>query len=178
MLSQTLNDLTAYPLLFGFATFVAGASRRYVGLVVATIVAMRAAYDGANLFDGTVGLAATAVILAGYGLLVWLYFGPVATAATRQSPKRALFYRKTRNLVLFVFGILIAWAMLQLFAVFDGFTQAVVLEYIDFLLRVGFAAFVIANAETLVDDGNDDAPDADSGGTAGGVAPDPPITAD
>lgn len=150
-LPQTVSDYATYPLLFGFAAFVAGASRRYVGFVVGTILVMRTAYDVADLFDGAVGLAGTATILVGYAVLAWLYFGPVAAAATRQSPRRALFYRKTRNLVLFVFGVLISWAMLQLFGVLDPFTQAVTLEYIDFLLRVGFAVFVIANAETLVD---------------------------
>ena len=176
ILPQLVGDYVAYPLLFGFAAFVAGASRRYVGFVVATIAVMRAAYEGANLFDGAVGLAGTATVVGGYLLLVWLYFGPVAAAARRQPPRRALFYRKTRNLVLFVFGILIAWAMLQLFGVFDAFTQAVTLEYIDFVLRVGFAAFVIANAETLVgegDNGDDGGGDTDAIGRVGvDTAPD------
>jgi len=152
---QLVGDYAAYPLLFGFAAFVAGAGRRYVAFVVGTIAVMRAAYEVANVFAGAVGLAGTATILVGYALLAWLYFGPVAAAASRRPPKRALFYRKTRNLVLFIFGVLISWAMLQLFGVLDAFTQAVTLEYIDFLLRVGFAAFVIANAETLVEEGTD-----------------------
>ncbi|WP_092564904.1 bacteriorhodopsin [Halorubrum sp. SD626R] len=171
---QLVGDYAAYPLLFGFAAFVAGASRRYVGLVVATIAVMRAAYDVANVFDGTVGLVGTVAILAGYALLAWLYFGPVAAAAARRSPRRELFYRKTRNLVLFVFGVLIAWAMLQLFGVLDPFTQAVTLEYIDFLLRVGFAGLVIANADTLVDEGDDAAADGPDGdGPTAGSDPDP-----
>lgn len=184
-LPQTISDYATYPLLFGFAAFVAGAGRRYVGFVVSTILVMRTGYDVATLFDGVLGTAGTGVILVGYALLVWLYFGPVADAAARQPPKRALFYRKTRNLVLFVFGVLISWAMFQLLGVLDGFTQAITLEYIDFLLRVGFAAFVIANAETLVDgeetlvdDGDDDAPDVGSGGTEGDVAPAPSTTAE
>jgi apolipoprotein N-acyltransferase len=109
-----------------------------------------------------------ALLLREFGEPVRVTSIPVAAAARRQPPRRALFYRKTRNLVLFVFGILITWAMLQLFGVFDGFTQAVTLEYIDFILRVGFAGFVIANAETLLDeaDGSDvpgGGDDADSG---------------
>ena len=32
---------------------------------------------------------------------------------------------------------------------FDQFTAAVTLEYLDLLLRVGFAGFVFANVETL-----------------------------
>jgi len=178
---QVIGDYVTYPLLFGFAAFVAGASRRYVGLVVATTLVMRTGYEVADLFDGALGLAGTGAILVGYVLLVWLYFGPVAAAAARQSPKRALFYRKTRNLVLFVFGILIVWAVLQLFGAFDPFTGNVTLEYIDFLLRVGFAAFVIANAETLVGDGDadggGDSPDDGTGSTAR-TSRDPSMAAD
>lgn len=177
-LPQTISDYATYPLLFGFAAFVAGASRRYVGFVVSTILLMRTAYDVANLFDGVLGLAGTGAILAGYALLVWLYFGPVADAAARQSPKRALFYRKTRNLVLFVFGVLISWAMLQLLGVLDGFTRAITLEYIDFLLRVGFAVFVIANAETLVDDGDAGTSTTGPDESDRGPDPDPSATAD
>ena len=76
--------------------------------------------------------------------------------------------------MLFVFGVLIAWAMLQLFGVLDPFTQAVTLEYIDFLLRVGFAGLVIANADTLVDEGDDAAADGlDGDGPTAGSDPDP-----
>ena len=170
---QLLTDYIAYPFLFGFAAFVAGASRRYVGAVVAVVVVMRVGYDVAELFDGGVGLAGTATILVGYATLLGLYFGPIATAATRQSPSRALFYRKTRNLVLFMFGVLIGWAMLQIAGLFDPFTATVTLEYLDLLLRVGFAAFVVANVETLDAGVSDEDPTAgDPGvGTTGASGP-------
>ncbi|QWC19424.1 bacteriorhodopsin [Halorubrum sp. 2020YC2] len=146
---QLLTDYVAYPFLFGFATFVAGVSRRYVGGVVAVTVAMRLGYDFAEVFEGPLATAGTAGILVGYATLVALFFGPVASAAARQPPARELFYKKTRNLSLFAFGVLIAWAMLQIAGLFDQFTATVTLEYLDLLLRVGFAGFVFANVETL-----------------------------
>jgi len=160
---QLLTDYVAYPFLFGFAAFVAGSSRRYVGAVVALVVAMRLGYDAAEVFDGPLALAGTGTILAGYVALVWLYFGPIAGAASRQAPARELFYKKTRNLVLFAFGVLIAWAMLQIAGLLDAFTGTVTLEYLDLLMRVGFAGFVFANVETLSADG-------DSGRGAGPAA--------
>ncbi|ELZ37268.1 bacteriorhodopsin [Halorubrum tebenquichense] len=146
---QLLTDYVAYPFLFGFAAFVAGASRRYIGAVVAVTVAMRLGYDFAEVFAGPLATAGTLGILVGYAALVGLLFGPVASAASRQPPARELFYKKTRNLSLFAFGVLIAWAMLQIAGVFDAFTATVTLEYLDLLLRVGFAGFVFANVETL-----------------------------
>ncbi|WP_096396152.1 bacteriorhodopsin [Halorubrum trapanicum] len=161
---QLLSDYVAYPFLFGFAAFVAGAGRRYVGGIVAITVAMRLGYDFAEVFAGPLATAGTLGILVGYATLVGLFFGPVASAAARQTPARELFYKKTRNLALFAFGVLIAWAMLQIAGLFDTFTAAVTLEYLDLLLRVGFAGFVFANVETLaaaeeseVGDAGDDA---------------------
>lgn len=147
---QLVSDYAAYPFLFGFAAFIAGASRRYIGAVVGVTVLMRAGYDVAELFDGTLGLVGLVAIVGGYLTLVGLYFGPISAAAARQPPARELFYTKTRNLVLFTFGVLIVWAILQLFGLLDPFTGTVTLEYLEFLLRVGFAGFVFANVAELV----------------------------
>ena len=146
---QLLSDYVAYPFLFGFAAFVSGAGRRYVAGVVALTAVMRLGYDVAAVFAGPLATAGTLAILVGYVILLGLFFGPLASAAARQPPERELFFTKTRNLSLFAFGVLIAWAMLQIAGLFDTFTAAVTLEYLDLLLRVGFAGFVFANVETL-----------------------------
>jgi bacteriorhodopsin len=161
---QLLSDYVAYPFLFGFAAFVAGVSRRYVGGIVAITVAMRVGYDFAEVFAGPLATAGTLGILVGYVTLVGLFFGPVASAAARQPAARELFYKKTRNLSLFAFGVLIAWAMLQIAGLFDPFTATVTLEYLDLLLRVGFAGFVFANVETLAAEAG-----SGSGGDSGDV---------
>ncbi|OTF01198.1 MULTISPECIES: bacteriorhodopsin [unclassified Halorubrum] len=146
---QLLSDYVAYPFLFGFAAFVSGAGRRYVWGIVALTVAIRLGYDFAEVFAGPLATAGTLAILVGYLVLLGLFFGPVASVAARQPPARELFYKKTRNLALFAFGVLIAWAMLQIAGLFDQFSAAVTLEYLDLLLRVGFAGFVFANVGTL-----------------------------
>ena len=167
---QLLTDYVAYPFLFGFAAFVAGASRRYVGSIVALTVATRLGYDFAEVFEGPLAAAGTGTILVGYVTLVGLFFGPLASAASRRPPARELFYKKTRNLSLFAFGVLIAWAMLQIAGLFDTFTATVTLEYLDILLRVGFAGFVFTNVETLLAGG--DGPE-EAGGDDGESEPEP-----
>ncbi|ELZ40589.1 hypothetical protein C463_14805 [Halorubrum californiense DSM 19288] len=159
---QLLTDYVAYPFLFGFAAFVSGAARRSVGGVIALIVVMRLGYDFAAVFEGPLALAGTGAILVGYLILLGLFFGPLASAAAAQPPARELFYKKTRNLALFAFGVLIAWAMIQIAGLLDTFTATVTLEYLDLLLRVGFAGFVFANVETLSAE-----VDAESDGTPG-----------
>ncbi|AZQ13511.1 bacteriorhodopsin [Halorubrum sp. PV6] len=151
---QLVTDYAAYPFLFGFAALVAGASRRYIAGVMGLTVVMRLGYDFAEVFEGSLALAGTGAILVGYVVLLGLFFGPIAGAASRQPPDRALFYAKTRNLSLFAFGVLIAWAMIQIAGLLDQFTATVTLEYLDLLLRVGFAGFVFANVETLLVDGD------------------------
>jgi len=146
---QLLTDYVAYPFLFGFAAFVSGAGRRYVGGVVAITVLMRLGYDVAEVFEGSLALAGTGSILVGYVALLALFFGPIASAAAARPPARELFFKKTRNLALFAFGVLIGWAMFRIAGLLDTFTATVTLEYLDLLLRVGFAGFVFANVETL-----------------------------
>ncbi|MEZ3163612.1 hypothetical protein ABNG03_07460 [Halorubrum sp. RMP-47] len=146
---QLLTDYVAYPFLFGFAAFVSGAARRYVGGVVALTALMRLGYDVAEVFEGSLALAGTGSILVGYVVLLALFFGPLASVAAAQPPARELFFKKTRNLALFAFGVLIGWAMFQIAGLLDTFTGTVTLEYLDILLRVGFAGFVFANVETL-----------------------------
>ena len=158
---QLLTDYVAYPFLFGFAAFVSGAVRRYVGGVVALVVVMRLGYDVAEVFGGPLALAGTGAILVGYLVLLGLFFGPLASAAAAQPPARELFYKKTRNLALFAFGVLIAWAMIQIAGLLDQFTGTVTLEYLDLLLRVGFAGFVFSNVETLATEAGDDGTDTD-----------------
>lgn len=150
---QLIIDYTGYPFLFGFAAFVAGASRRYIAGVVALTIVMRLGYDFAAVFEGPLALAGTGSILVGYVVLLALFFGPIGNAAAQQAPTRELFFKKTRNLTLFAFGVLIVWAMFQIAGLLDTFTGTVTLEYLDILLRVGFAGFVFANVETLAAEG-------------------------
>ncbi|ELZ40586.1 rhodopsin-like protein [Halorubrum californiense DSM 19288] len=62
--------------------------------------------------------------------------------------------------------VLIAWTVIQIAGLLDQFTATVTLEYLDLLLRVGFAGFVFANEETLtaeVDAGSDGTTGSDVG---------------
>ncbi|ELZ51117.1 hypothetical protein C464_01516 [Halorubrum coriense DSM 10284] len=165
---QLLTDYVGYMFLFGFAAFVSGVSRRYVGGVVAITAFLRLGYDVAEVFDGAAALAGTGAIFVGYVALLGLFFGPIASAAAAQPPARELFFKKTRNLALFAFGVLIAWAMFQIAGLLDQFTGTVTLEYLDLLLRVGFAGFVFANVETLAAEGGNDTESVDDTGQHSG----------
>lgn len=161
---QTIDDLVGYTFVFGFAAFAAGASWKLVGTVVMTFAIMRLSYEFADAFEGILGLAGIGIILGGYAFLAYLFFGPIDAAAERQADTRRLLYWKFRNLALFAFGMLIVWAMLQLGGAFDEFTSTLTLEYIDVVLRIGFAGFLIANVGALDPEG----------GSGGGTEKAPP----
>lgn len=149
VIPQTIDDLVGYTFVFGFAAFAAGASWKLVGTVVVTFAIMRMSYQLADAFEGVLGLVGIGVIVGGYLFLVYLFFGPIAAVADRQADTRRLLFWKFRNLALFAFGMLIVWAMLSLGGAFDAFTTTVTLEYIDIVLRIGFAGFLIGNVSAL-----------------------------
>lgn len=146
---QAVTDYPAYILLFGSAAYMANAEKRYITAVVGLLLLARVAYDIVTLFNGVIGLIGNLVIFVGYLGAVGLLFGPVATIAKQQSPQRELLYKKTRNLVVFIFAMLVIWSQLQVTGLLDQFTLAVTLQYTNVVFRVGFAAFVIMNVEVL-----------------------------
>lgn len=168
---QLIDGLFAYPLLFGFAAFVAGSSRRTVALVAGISAAQRVSYEVGALTDGLLGLSMLVVVVGGFVAHVYLLFGPVWRTAQRQPVQRRLLYWKVRNLLLFLIGVLIAAAMLSLSPLLDSFTAGITVQYVDVLLRVGFAGFLIGNIRALdADSGADAADSVDSTSTAGAAA--------
>lgn len=169
---QMIDGLIAYPLLFGFAAFTAGSSRRVVALVAGVSIAQRVAYEVGALTDGPLGLAMLLVVVGGFFGHVYLLFGPVWRTASRQSPRRRLLFWKFRNLLLFLIGMLILAALLSLTPLLDPFTGSVAVQYVDVLLRVGFAGFLIGNISAL-DSAAEDEPERSEW-----VTPDDVATAD
>lgn len=166
---QMIDGLIAYPLLFGFAVFTAGSSRSVVALIAGVSIAQRLAYEVGALTDGLLGLAMLLVVVGGYFVHVYLLFGPVWRTASRQSPRRRLLFWKFRNLLLFLIGMLIVAALLSLTPLLDPFTGSVAVQYVDVLLRVGFAGFLIGNISAL-DSVTEDATDRAEWVTADDVA--------
>lgn len=165
-----VDDFIAYSVLFGLATFCAGASRRMIALVVGLSVASRIAFEVVSVAGETLGVAVMAaialIVVGSYLIRVYLMFGPIWATAKRQRNDRQLLYWKFRNLLLFLMGMLIVAALLMVFGFLGETAGIVVTQYIDVLLRVGFAGFLIANIEAFSETGRkmDSQPDFGTGG--------------
>ncbi|WP_135365984.1 bacteriorhodopsin [Halosimplex halophilum] len=160
-LPSVLDDLIAYPLLWGVAALLANESRRTVGVFVAVPVVQVVAFNAASVLGGVVGLVGIATVVAGHLLLAYLLFGPVWERAGRLPDRQRLLHWKARNLLLFLIGMLIAYAVLGVAGVFDTYVSGVLGEYVGALIRVGFAGFLFANVDAIdVDDAGDELLDA------------------
>lgn len=151
---QFIDDSVAYGVLFGMTVFFAGASKRMIGLVVGLSVGSRVAIEVAVIFGGTaVGIGFLASILT-YLARVYLLWWPVWRTAQTQPPARQLLYWKSRNLLMLLIGVILLAALIAGVGIFDSFVELVVLEYIDLMIRVGFAGFLLSNIGAL-DSGGD-----------------------
>jgi sensory rhodopsin len=142
--ANVVDGAIAYGTLFGFAAYLADVSRRQLAVAVGLPVSMNVAFQGAAIGEGVVVLVGALVVVLGYPVLCWLYFRPFVRTVQQRSADRQRLYRKFRNLLLFLIGVLIVTAFTTL-DLFEADISSVLVSYIDFLLRVGFAGFLFAN---------------------------------
>lgn len=155
-LPQVATDYPTYVLLFGFSIYVSGASRRYIGAIIGLLLAVRISYDIVAVFDGIIASVANLGIIGFFLVAIVLMYGPIAEEAAKQPPRKELLYVKTRNLVVFIFAMLVVWSQLEVTGILDSFTLIATLQWTNIIYRVGFAALVVRNVGALVD--NDEEP--------------------
>ena len=152
-----VDDLITYAVLWALAAVLAGESRRMVGLFAVIPAAQVIAFNVAAVVGGLVGLVGLFLVVAGHGVLAYLLFGPVWTHAQQLPDRQRLLHWKARNLLLFMIGMLIVFALLSVASVFDEFVSGALGLYVDALIRIGFAGFLFANVDAIaVDDAGDD----------------------
>lgn len=163
-----VDDLITYSVLWALAAALAGESRRMVGLFAVIPAAQVIAFNVAAIVGGLVGLVGLFVVVAGHGVLAYLLFGPVWEHAQQLPDRRRLLHWKARNLLLFMIGMLIVFALLSVGSVFDDFVSGALGLYVDALIRIGFAGFLFANVDALAVDDAGDGPVFDTGSVGSG----------
>lgn len=146
---STVDDLVAYPVVFGLAAVVAGSSRRMVALLAGLSMASVLASLLLTGAGGAVALAALGAMVLSFLARVYLLFGPVWQTAQWQADDRRLLYWKFRNLLVFLMGFVFVAVGLSLVGLLDQFSMLLVIEYVNVLLRVGFAGFLVGNLSVL-----------------------------
>jgi hypothetical protein len=148
---QLIDDSIAYAFLFALMTYSAGASRGMILLVSGLSVGSRVAIELGGFLGGGVLLAGLLFSIGSYLVRVYLLWWPVWRTAQTQPERRRLLYWKGRNTLMLLIGVNILAGIMSA-TLFDRFVQLVVLEYVNFMLRVGFAGFLLANVTTLAPD--------------------------
>jgi hypothetical protein len=107
------------------------------------------AFSVASVSSGSLSLFAALVVMGGHLLLIYLFVGPIWADTDGLPPRQRLLHWKCRNLLLFLIGMLIVLGMLLLAGIFDPFVSTVITEYIDLMIRLGFAGFVMMHLPKL-----------------------------
>lgn len=163
-----VDDLLTYSILWALAAVLAGESRRMVGLFAVIPAAQVVAFNVAAVVGGLVGLVGLVLVVAGHAVLAYLLFGPVWEHAQQLPDRQRLLHWKARNLLLFMIGMLIVFALLSVGSVFDDFVSGALGLYVDALIRIGFAGFLFANADAIALDDADEGSLLDTGTAATG----------
>ncbi|NEU58245.1 bacteriorhodopsin [Halorussus sp. MSC15.2] len=176
LLSTFLNDAVAYSVLWFVTAMLADVSRRRLAVVTAFPFVQVVAFQFGTPMGGLVALASTVVVIGGHLVLAYLFVGPIWQTAQRLPDERRLLHWKSRNLLLFLIGMLIAFAFLSLAGAFTAFGVHVLGQYIAVLIRVGFAGFLFVNIDALDAGGGQDA--SESGVSSAEFANSAPDAAD
>lgn len=140
-----LSGVVAYPVVWGLSAVLAGVSGRTLALVLVIPFTQRVAFEVAALHPGALGLVAALVVIGGHLVLGYLFAGRIWEQAQSVPDSQRLLHWKMRNLLLFLIGMIIVFAFLSTGGIFDAFVAAVVIAYIDILIRVGTTGFLLAN---------------------------------
>lgn len=148
LVSQTVE----YAVLYGAVVRLAGASRRLAAVVVLTalfpiyLTEVGEVIDAGSLF----GLVVVAGFVVPLPVLSYLFFGRIWRAAEQLPPRRRLLHWKTRNLILFVYAMLLVYIGTLVFQLLtDSVIQQLLLQYSGLAFSAGIPAFLIYNFTTL-----------------------------
>lgn len=140
---RLIGDTVAYSVLFAVTGAIAGMSASGIGGLVGILVTTRIAFEVAGIAGGIVAPLGALTMLGGYGLFLYLFWGPVWRRAKQTSDDRRLLFWKCRNITVLLFGMLmILGAMYFLEPTSDQFVIEVCRQYLDVLIRVGYTAFI------------------------------------
>jgi len=144
-----LNDLFSYALLYLVMARIGGIEGRALALVVATPVAQRVAFEFGVVFGGLFGLGALGFVIVAHLAIAAYLLGPIWRSIQSMPEQRRLLHWKARNLVLFLMGMLIVYALISVGGIFDTVTSDIINQYMGILIRVGFAGFLFTNLDAV-----------------------------
>lgn len=148
-LPAILSDSLAYPVLWVVTAMLADVDDRLLAFAAVVPFVQVLAFWASPVYGGLVALASVAVVVGSHVLLAVVFRGRIWAASSSVAEERRLLHWKARNLLLFLIGMLIAFAFLSVAGAFDDFGTLVIDQYISVLIRIGFVGFLFANVDAL-----------------------------
>lgn len=139
------RNLVTYPVLYGGIAMLGGASRR-LGAAVGgvALVPIMTSYLAPAVGVGVLQLGVLAALFLPYPVLVYLYLRPVWRAAEDVSPRRRLLHWKARNIVLFLYAVVLLYVLLLLVGLLaDGVLATALFEYPVFVFQAVVPGYLI-----------------------------------
>jgi sensory rhodopsin len=136
--------------IYGLVLSLADVSRSMTGFII--FVALIPTYAGAiagllgDSISGVLGLLFLGGFFVPFPVILYLFFRPVWRSAQTVSRQRRLVHWKARNILLFAYGMLLAYTPMAIAGLItDPILDIFVLEYSIYFLYGGVAAYLLYN---------------------------------
>ncbi|MEZ3118032.1 hypothetical protein RYH80_19110 [Halobaculum sp. MBLA0147] len=142
LLSQTIE----YVVLYGAVVRLGGGSRRLTAtMIVVALLPVFVTEIGALIASGgALLLLITVGFLLPFPLLLYFFFGRLERLSASLPPSRRLLYWKARNLLLFVYAMVLVYVGLLLSGVLtEQVLSQLLLQYVGYIFSAGLPAFFI-----------------------------------
>lgn len=140
-----VRNLVSYVVLYGTVAALGGASRRLTAAVVGVaLVPLVATTVAPAVGSGPLAVGVLVAVTVPYPVLVYLFLRPVWAAAAGLAPRQRLLHWKLRNLLLFVYGMILVFVYVASFGLLtDPVLSALLFQYSGFFFQAGIPAFVV-----------------------------------
>jgi sensory rhodopsin len=144
--STLFSQTVEYVVLYGVVVRLGGGSRRLAAVMIA--VAMLPVYvtEVGGILAGEVLLLALVAVgfVLPFPILLYFFFGRLKRLSATLPPRRRLLYWKARNLILFVYAMVLVYIGLILSGVLtDQVLSQLLLQYVGFVFSAGLPAFFL-----------------------------------
>lgn len=149
-----LTQVIAYTVLYGAVMRLGGASRLLTaGVIGISLLPTMLIQVGAVIETGQwFVVVSLASFVLPFPILAYLFLRPIWRTALNQPPTRRLLHWKARNLILFVYVMLLVYIGLVISGlVSDPVVDTILFQYVSIVFNLGLPGFLIYKSLTLDD---------------------------
>lgn len=142
---QDVSDIGLLAVIYSGVTLLGGASRRLTALTAVVAVTPLIGIALAPVVSGTVlSVFLLAVTFLPYPILLYLYLGPIRRAAESVPTRQRLLHWKARNVLLFVYAVVLLYILLAFAGLLtDPVLTDALIEYANLFSTAGVPLLIV-----------------------------------